>query len=117
MVGFKYLEGLAQGASGQIELSLSTIERIKIPLPPLDIQQKIVDECEAVDEAASKAKQTAEKAAQEIDELVQGVSAPLKKLSEVVRLNPSRAEIKHVDENILVSFVTPIMDKEFNLSS
>ena len=47
--GFKYLESLAKGASGQIELNLDTIGQLKIPLPPLDIQQKIVDECEIVD--------------------------------------------------------------------
>lgn len=47
--GFKYLESLAKGASGQIELDLETIRNLEIPLPPLDIQQKIVDECEIVD--------------------------------------------------------------------
>ena len=47
--GFKYLESLAKGASGQIELDLETIRNLEIPLPPLEIQQNIVEECEMVD--------------------------------------------------------------------
>jgi type I restriction-modification system DNA methylase subunit/restriction endonuclease S subunit len=48
-IGFKEIESLADGASGQIELTLGTIGEIQIPLPPLEIQQQIVAECEAVD--------------------------------------------------------------------
>jgi type I restriction enzyme M protein len=54
-IGFKALESLADGASGQIELTLGTIGEIQIPLPPLDIQQKIVAECETVDTEAASA--------------------------------------------------------------
>jgi type I restriction enzyme M protein len=45
-IGFKNIEAMAQGQSGQIELSLSIIQNIKIPLPPLAEQQKIVAEIE-----------------------------------------------------------------------
>ena len=48
-VGFKNIEALASGTSGQIELSVSAIENIKIPLPPMDVQKKIVEECEKID--------------------------------------------------------------------
>lgn len=54
-IGFKSLESLAHGSSGQIELSLETIGEIEIPLPPLNIQQQIVSECEAVDNAVTEA--------------------------------------------------------------
>lgn len=43
-IGFKQLEAMADGQSGQIELPLDTILGIKIPLPPLGEQQKIVAE-------------------------------------------------------------------------
>jgi len=46
-IGFKNIEKMATGQSGQIELSLSIINNIKIPLPPLKYQQKIVSEIEA----------------------------------------------------------------------
>ena len=48
-IGFKALESLADGSSGQIELTLETIGAIQIPLPPLSIQQQIVEECQAVE--------------------------------------------------------------------
>lgn len=43
-IGFKQIEAMADGQSGQIELPLDTILAIKVPLPPIGIQQKIVDE-------------------------------------------------------------------------
>lgn len=53
-IGFKNLEKLALGQSGQIEMTLDTIANIKIPLPPLDIQQKIVDEIEFLEQEEKK---------------------------------------------------------------
>lgn len=44
--GFKNIEDMAQGQSGQIELNIDTIESMKIPLPPLEIQQQVIDKIE-----------------------------------------------------------------------
>ena len=41
-IGFKALEELADGSSGQVELALDTIKGIKIPLPPMSVQEQIV---------------------------------------------------------------------------
>lgn len=41
-IGFSTIEGMANGQSGQIELSLDTIRNISIPLPPLPEQDRIV---------------------------------------------------------------------------
>lgn len=41
-IGFKNIETLALGQSGQIELPIVTIQNIKIPLPPKVVQRKIV---------------------------------------------------------------------------
>ena len=49
IIGFKNIEAMAMGQSGQIELSLSTIQNIKIPLPPLSKQQQIVSEIEKIE--------------------------------------------------------------------
>lgn len=56
-IGFKNMEAMAAGTSGQIELSVSTIQNIKIPLPPIDIQKKIVEECEKIDQVVTKNKE------------------------------------------------------------
>ena len=39
-IGFKNIEKMANGQSGQIELTLSTVAEIKIPIPPLEIQHR-----------------------------------------------------------------------------
>ncbi|MFW5872255.1 MAG: restriction endonuclease subunit S, partial [bacterium] len=49
-IGFKTLERLALGQSGQIEMSSETITNFKIPVPPKDIQDKIVAEIEIFEE-------------------------------------------------------------------
>ena len=53
-IGFKAIEDLAKGSSGQIELSLDKIENIRIPLPPDDIQTKIIEEIERIDRERSQ---------------------------------------------------------------
>lgn len=55
-IGFKALESLAGGSSGQIELTLETIADIEIPCPPIGLQEKIVKGCEDIDRQADKAK-------------------------------------------------------------
>ena len=59
-IGFKELERMATGSSGQIELSLDTIRNIKIPVPPLEAQQKIIDECEALEKKIAAAEEKLE---------------------------------------------------------
>lgn len=49
-IGFKNIEKLAKGQSGQIELSLSTINNIRIPLPNVNRQKEIVREIEKIED-------------------------------------------------------------------
>lgn len=70
-IGFKNIESLAKGASGQIELTLEMIGEIQIPLPNTAIQQQIITECEIVDGEEKKARNTLEKAVADIDAAVQ----------------------------------------------
>ncbi|NGX63647.1 MAG: Type I restriction enzyme EcoKI M protein [Candidatus Anoxychlamydiales bacterium] len=44
--GFKGLENMAQGNGGQIELSLSKIKNLEVPLPSIKIQQQIIEKIE-----------------------------------------------------------------------
>ncbi|PWA04569.1 N-6 DNA methylase [Flavobacterium psychrotolerans] len=48
-IGFKNIEAMAMGQSGQIELTIPTIQNIKIPLPPISEQQKIVSKIEKIE--------------------------------------------------------------------
>jgi type I restriction enzyme M protein len=89
-IGFKTLESLAYGSSGQIELSLDTIGQIKIPLPPINIQNEIVSECEKIDSDASLALDTITNAWATID----------KKIESIYTSNASRIEVAKLATNI-----------------
>lgn len=49
-IGFKNIEAMATGKSGQIELTTTTIEGIEIPLPPPDVQKEIVCQIELIEQ-------------------------------------------------------------------
>lgn len=53
-IGFKTIEDMATGQSGQIELSINKIEGIRIPLPDLLTQKKIVKEIEVIEKKIQK---------------------------------------------------------------
>ena len=53
-IGFKTIEAMATGQSGQIELSQATIKNIKIPLPSISEQNKIVKQIEKLETEINK---------------------------------------------------------------
>ena len=57
----------------QPNLNAERMKQIKIPLPPLEVQRKITDECEAVDQETDEARQTITETEQTIEEKVQAV--------------------------------------------
>lgn len=80
-IGFKNIEAMAVGTSGQIELSVSTIQNIKIPLPPIDIQKKIVEECEKIDQVVTKNKEMIREMQTNMEAIIsslEGLCQPLK---------------------------------------
>jgi type I restriction-modification system DNA methylase subunit/restriction endonuclease S subunit len=107
-IGFKTIERMAQGLSGQIELTIPTISEIQIPVPPLETQTQIVQACEAIDAEVMRAQCDIENAAKELEKIKTDIFSRgfiEKKLSECSLINPSKTEIKQVDENTLISFV------------
>ena len=60
------ITGSAQGG-----INMTNLKNIKIPLPPVEIQQKIVSECEAVDNEVEQSRQTITDTKQQIEEKVQ----------------------------------------------
>lgn len=86
-----YANEIASLASGMTfkEISKTVISNFKIPLPPIDIQQQIVAECEAIDTAVQDSEKTINNAWQEIDDklnLIFAENYPVKKLSSVIEI-------------------------------
>lgn len=87
-------------------LSSKQILAIKIPLPPLEIQEQIVKELDGYQAIIDGAKQIVDhrKPTIEIDPEWEMV-----KLGEVCEINPKKSEILNIDQNIDISFV-PMSD-------
>ena len=58
------------GSSGHRRVPASYYANLKIPRPPLEIQQQIIEECEAIDQASQSAQQTITQAKAEIESKV-----------------------------------------------
>ena len=70
----------------QPNLNAERMKQIKIPLPPLEEQRQIVDECEVVDQETNQARQAITTVKQEIEEKLQTVenaNYEMKKLEDI----------------------------------
>ncbi|MBR5940539.1 MAG: restriction endonuclease subunit S, partial [Neisseriaceae bacterium] len=76
------ITGSAQGG-----LNKTNLENIKIPLPPLDIQQQIVAECESVDNQIQNFNREIEEKLLSIKKLVQTLQGTPKKLETLCFIN------------------------------
>lgn len=69
-----------------LNIDFNGYKRIKIPLPPLDIQKKIVSEIEALEKQEQKAVEEVEKLRNEIETTFKTIKGKLKRLDEVCEL-------------------------------
>ena len=93
------------GASGHRRVPDTFYKQLKIPLPPLNIQQQIVAECEKVDEEYSAAQYAIEENKQNIEKLMSEVKGARKKLGSVISLEYGKA----LPENKRITGQYPVM--------
>lgn len=91
-------------------LNIERVRGVLIPVPDTTTQQSIVKECEAVEQQVETAKTTIDNSLAAVEELTAEIAnnaSTSKKLgsSDVAKINPSKTEIKNVDNDTLVSFV------------
>lgn len=67
----------------QKNLEIETFNSLKIPLPPIDIQQKIISEIEVLEAKEKKAKEGVEKQKENIKNVISKVSSNLTSLSNI----------------------------------
>lgn len=77
----------------------STLEEIKIPLPPPEVQKQIVSKCDIVDKEADQARQTITTAEQQIEAKVQSV------------INAGY-EIQKIDRVLTLEYGTPLPENK-----
>ena len=96
------ITGAAQGG-----LNSTNLQNIKIPLPPKEIQQKIVSEIEVFEKKEKEAKEKIENRKEKIENICLQVHSKYdkEKLIRFAKTNPSKIEIANLDTDTLISFV------------
>lgn len=91
--------------SDRYERHYKYLKNIKIPLPPLDVQQQIVAECEKVDEEYNTVQKTIEENKRKIEKLMSEVKGEMKRLGSVISLEYGKA----LPENKRITGQYPLM--------
>lgn len=105
-IGFDNIEAMAKGQSGQIELQIDTIREIKIPLPPLNIQQRIVTEIETMETECTRINAVIAQHQHDIGHIFAAIDSPNKdSLGQIVECNPSKVIIADIPDDTVISFV------------
>lgn len=100
---------LARGAA-QPHVYPDDIKRLPIPKVPLDIQQKIVEECQKIDDEFNRTRMQIEEYRAKIAkifnelEIVRG-GVKRFKINDLCSFNPSKSELKTLSDDLMVSFV------------
>lgn len=93
----------------QKNIDMEAFKKFKIPVPPLNIQEKIVAEIEKIEDLYNKAVESIQSYKNKIENIFnenKAISASAKeKLHLLVKANPSKAELNSYDKNMLVSFI------------
>lgn len=107
----KNIESLASGMTYK-EISKTEIGNFKIPLPPLDIQQKIVEECQKIDDKFNRTRMKIEEYRAKIANIFNDLEVIQTrggvkwfKINELCIINPSKSEIRSLADSLTVSFV------------
>ncbi|HPR89764.1 MAG TPA: N-6 DNA methylase, partial [bacterium] len=96
------IEENLHGGVGLVHITKGNLEKIQIPLPPIEIQREIVAEIEEYQKIIDGARQVVEswKPKIELDP-----SWTLAKLSDVCEINPKKSQIPSINSDIPVSFL------------
>lgn len=102
-----YISGSAQGG-----LNSTNLKQIKIPIPPIDIQNQIIAECEKIDEEYNTTRMSIESYRKKIENLFNELEIistrggyKLVKLSSLCMRNMPKSEVATLDDDTIISFV------------
>lgn len=108
---FNYLLTVKESIAGHqgssfASISQNEVKDIKIPLPPIDIQRKIVSECEKVDKEYNNSRKDIGECKKKIAEVIGKIESETRSLNKLCSvINPSKSDIRTAPNDMVVSFV------------
>lgn len=100
---FKVDLSLIASTANPPSISASNLAKLKVPLPPLDVQKSIVSECEKIDDEYEKAKRSIEDAKNKINVILNSTKGKFIKLAEIITYGIYRISYKRIDPKSYVS--------------
>ncbi|MFK5975407.1 MAG: restriction endonuclease subunit S [Sulfurovum sp.] len=121
----KYMEiifnkiGFKGNGAGVPQLTVPQISSIKIPLPPLNIQEEIVKACQKVDDEVEKANEIIEEMKRKIEEEISAVGGDMVKLGDITSkigsgATPRGGEMAYKESGITLIRSQNIYDNAFH---
>ena len=81
------------GSGSNINNLSSVINAIQIPLPPKEIQQKIVSEIETLEKKENHAKEILEKGKEQIKKIITGINGDYKKIRDLCKYSNNKIDV------------------------
>ena len=103
---YYYISSLEIENSGKYERHFKYLKKQRVPLPPLDVQKKIVEECEEVENEIQMWQNNLSELESQMKVMFTGVVGNRQKMEKLCSaINPSKSDVKSVDGSTLVSFI------------
>ncbi|MEI6205298.1 MAG: restriction endonuclease subunit S [Desulfuromonadales bacterium] len=86
-------------------ITIRTFDDIFIPLPPLDIQQKIIEEIESVEKQSAREAVEIDLLQDEIQKTITNLTYPLAAIGSISEINPGKNHIRGLADDMEFSFI------------
>ena len=94
---FNYLQSVKIHNAGKYERHFKYLKETKIPVPPIAVQQQIIDECAKVDEEYNTSRITTEEHRRKIENLMAEVQSESRRLGDLCEINSGGTPSKKVN--------------------
>ena len=103
---YYFLSSIEIENSGKYERHFKYVKKLRVPLPPMDVQKKIVEECEKIDKAVAEDNEQIRNIEVTISKMMLEVEGDAQKIQKLCSaINPSKSDVNSLEKSMLVSFV------------
>lgn len=101
-----------RGGTAQPNINAQQYSSFKLPLPPIDVQGKVVIECEAVDKEVEEARLQIAKAKEQIEHILSGVNGETKTLRAIAPFTTNRIDFDKISSSDYITTDNMLQDFE-----